>query len=848
MIEIYLDGARLEVPQDISIGLNMGIADYADPITASGAYTQTVEIPRTPHNDKIMHFAGEVGAQMFNHAEHTATILEDGCELVEGRAFLEGVSLTSYNMQVVGEEIGWVENIRDKELSEIEGESIGAYRPDDWGELVNIPPEGLPKLSFVLMQHGHWYQEADDKPMRRLWVTYNDLIPIVKLHTLLEHCFAGYKIVGNDRLLNDLHRTFATMAWKAYEKANALQEDMGFELSSKLLYANEDGELKATLTGGDKAVLSVFDTIEEDKNGVLATGSDDDGISIEFTPSREVIMALEMRTRYRTSTAFSTTTIIDNYGTWNDVAISDPSFADQLYAYGNDNPFVQFRVEDSIEWGEKTLLEAKDKIRDEAQGIESEDYYTQVANMPLCVVEIDNPELYESIGYVFLYQKVTTSGTLGGTTVHSTYRPTHIGIGQKQIVRANQSIGPNLPGNSRLIGMYIALRGKDGLIYVYNRPQPYYHNGYVYYGDAEAVGVKVYSLSDDQHLTFDVALKTPRRLYEPGRAYIVNRLLLGSSTYPDKEISVYGTADGSLKPSFEWGVPIGGSVKLSDVGGDILAEDMLRSIMQLYNLVIYTNPKTKEVHLYPFSDFWRNNIVDWSNRIDHDSDISISAMGDEIGKSITLRYADGNARIKYYDERHELPYFAYKKGLATKVATEEKEVQNTLFSPAYMVDVADEFGGGSGKIPAVAEKDKEGNVLDFNLADVPHTVLLISNEITPPALPLDTTVFGDIGGIMPPMTDIVPLDITLSFADRENTEGLHQHYDKQIALWDKAKRLTCHCRVEAWEIEALRHNADNINFRSLFKLNINGEDIYGRLESIEYEPTNTTNKCIFIIE
>ena len=106
MIEIYLDGVQLEVPQDISIGLNLGIADYADPITASGAYTQTVEIPRTPHNDIAFKFSGEVlSAEMFNHSEHTARIMEDGCELIGGKAYLEGVSQYSYNLQIVGEEI-----------------------------------------------------------------------------------------------------------------------------------------------------------------------------------------------------------------------------------------------------------------------------------------------------------------------------------------------------------------------------------------------------------------------------------------------------------------------------------------------------------------------------------------------------------------------------------------------------------------------------------------------------------------------------------------------------------------------------------------------------------------------
>ena len=181
MIEIFVDGIQLEVPQDISIGLNLGIADYTDPISASGAYTQTVEIPRTPHNDKAFKFAGEVlSADAYNHTEHTARVVEDGCELVSGRAFLEGATNTTYNIQIVGNEIAWVNAIREKKLSEIEGEAIGSYKPDDWGELT-VGGGGYPDLSFVLMQHGHWFQDGEDDHIARPWATYNHLIPIVTL-------------------------------------------------------------------------------------------------------------------------------------------------------------------------------------------------------------------------------------------------------------------------------------------------------------------------------------------------------------------------------------------------------------------------------------------------------------------------------------------------------------------------------------------------------------------------------------------------------------------------------------------------------------------------------------------
>ena len=854
MIEIYLDGVQLEVPQDISIGLNLGIADFADPITASGAYTQTVEIPRTPHNDKVFKFSGEVlSAEMFNHSEHTARIVEDGCELVEGRAFLEGVSQTSYNIQVVGEEIDWVENIRDKKLSDIEGKEIGRFKPDEWMELIGNSAEYYPGLSFVLMQHGHWYQDTDDEPIRRTWATYNDLIPIVKLYTLLEHLFASHTIVVGDSLRKALHQTYASMGWKANEDASILAEDMSFEITSKLLGANEDGELTATLTSGNKAVLPLFDTIEEDKNGVLKKqiSTDDPNGTILFFPKRECAMALEIKTRYQTSTAFSTTTYQDKDGGWDDVAMGNPSFADQLYTGATAAfPFVQFRVEDSLEWGARTLLADKNTDVKEINTWHGSSTFAEdlsPSKMPLLGIEIARPEEVASIGYLvdYVYTRLTGNEE---SVIHRFYRPTLIGASHFNVVRSNQSrYGEGIIADKHYeLNIYPAYRGTDGIVYSYFENSLSNQQNYIKKSD----NIKVYNLNTDNRLTFDVALKAPTRLYQAGQ-YPINRLYFGSSTYPDKEITVYGTEGGSLKPSFEWGVPIREGVKLSDVGGDALAEDMLRSIMQLYNLIIYTNPKTKQVHLYSFADFWNNNIVDWSDRIDLDSDISTSAMGDTIGKSVMLQYADSNPRIDYYNDRHSLPYFAYKKALSTKMIKEEKSVENTLFTPAYMVKVAEEFGSGSGKIPAVAKKGEEGNVLDFNIADIPHTLVIIpeGDEIAETAsLPLDTTVFGDVGGIQPPMTDAIPGVTTLSFADSNGIEGLHKHYDKQMALWEKAKRLTCYCRVEAWEIEALRHNSDNINFRSLFKLNINGEDIYGRLESIEYEPTNTTNKCVFIIE
>ncbi len=838
MIEIYLDGVQLEVPQDISIGLNLGIADYADPITASGAYTQTVEIPRTPHNDIAFKFSGEVlSAEMFNHSEHTARIMEDGCELIGGKAYLEGVSQYSYNLQIVGEEIEWVTKIRDKKLSDLEGDAIGSYQPDDWGELFDRDAVGLPKLSWVLLQHGCWFQEADDEKIRRSWVTYNDLVPIVKLHTLLEHIFSHYEIVASDSLRDLLHRTYTTTQWKENDKASVLAEDMDFEITSGLKNANSNGELSVVIDAGNsRPLMPLFDTIEEDGNEVL---TEDKGV-ILFTPVSDCTASFELKTKYQTTTTFQTDSYQDDDASWADVAFSNPFFADQLFAPNASDPFVQFDVKDSIEWRHRELLE-RGQIYKEIT-VDPDDSSAEVVaektspqNMCLMYVEVNRPDLIKSIGYSVTYENV--NATSGDGFRQNYYRPTRSNMSSQMIIIANQSHYTITKGGKQLsLSISVALRGKDGAMHYPLNGDPY--------------GVRVYTLSTDQRLTFDVALKMPPQTYNAGQNYPISQIGFGSSDYAEG-IAVYGTAEGSLKPDFGWGVPIRGSVKLSDIGGEATAEGILRSTMQLYNLLIYTNPKTKQVFLSSFADFWANDkVVDWRNRIDADSDIYLTYVGDTIGKSIALYYAEGSPRIDYYNERHDLPYFAFRSALPNKMTAEEKEVQNELFTPPFMVSIKDEFGGDrAGFIPAVAAKDKEGDVLEFNLAEVPHTLMLIdaSGNTAPSMPPLNTSIFGDVGGIQPSIVATLG-DNTLSFTDKDGAVGLHRYYDKQIALWEKGKRLTCYCRVEAWEVEALRFNSENINFRSLFHLNINGEDIYARLESIEYEPSNTTNKCTFIIE
>lgn len=845
MIEVYLDGALLEVPQDLSIGLSLGVADYNDPITASGAYTQTLQIPRTPHNDLAFNLVGEImSAEQYNNEEHSARVLQDGCELVGGKAYLESVSTSYYNIQIVGEEIGWVAKIREKRLSELEGEYIGDYMPTDWAEVDKEDAEQLPKLSWVLLEHGCWFQEADGEKIRRSWATYQDLIPIVKLQTLLEHIFSGYEIDESSNLRELLNRTYSTIKWAISEEATILEEDYNFELTSNMLNADSNGELKATIeNGSDVARLRVFDTIVESKSDEVGGYTDSEGVQVEFSPKETRTMSFELKTKYRTDVGFYVDeAYLDKSGETYDVAVGEEFFVDQLLD-DDDIPYLQLSYTDSEEWRNKELVE--DGITDykkmEVAITNQADFVSKVklGDFVTFYFEVDDPSKYNAVGCAcaFEWERVANSQDFWGVNV---FRPTMVGnITERFIAPSNQYSGEVVEKGIRYRAWYEpALRGNDGKWY-----SPYSRNYYMKRDD----GIRIYMLSSDNTLTFNVAMRTPAVRYEPKGAIEIGHINLACSRFGNQPINVYGSGGGSLKPVFDWLVPIRERVRLSDLGGDTTADSVLRSIMQLYNLRVVSNAKSKRVRISTEKEFFDSNIVDWTNRVDEDGDISIEYLGNTNGKEVILSYADGSARIDYYNERHKVPYFAYKKALPNKMSAEEKIVQNEIFTPPFLVKVEEAFGNGSGLIPAVASKDNEGDVLEFNLNDVPNTLVVIGTEESTPRLPLNASVFGDIGNICPPC-EATYRDYTLSFADKDEAVGLHQFYTKQIRLWERGKRMTCYCRVEPWEIEEMRYDGENINFRSLYHLTLKGEDIYARLESIEYEPGNTTNKCTFIIE
>ena len=874
MIEVYLDNEQLEVAEDVSIGLTVSVASIEDPISASAAYTQSIDVPRTTHNEVVFgHTEQILSPDIFNHAEHTAAVYEDGVELIKGKAYFEGATDTHYKLQIVGNEFDWLERIKDKKLNEIDSDYISQFR-----EYETMTEEQRKAVFFGLLEHGCWWQEIEDETVRREWATYADLVPFVGLTAILRSIFKGYTI-DTGSVTELLSRLYVTGQWKMPDNADVLEEDNEFEVSStgnNLIDVTINGVTETVVGtkittdnhGNEAAYCDVFDTVENDKNNrievtdksVTAGGESIQHHILAFAPSEDAITAYKMRIRYTTQYV-----VKDN---------KTRIFADTVHFGGM--PIAKVRFEDGVE----SIISNGTKGVNEAATF----FYNFTPAMPALpdiitplpesykkdfYLKVSEPQLYTEIVQILYYRAPY------GESVVERYETIADTVTYDNYFRAASRIGGVTEGGGYATSARIGLRTKygdvvvvDGYYSAYKVPQYsiVYNNNDQEYLFAETLKpcqnvnefryttVILYLFEGQVNtISFDLQLLTPSfavSTLEPA-SLAVGFTSSNATELGDTELLV-SVGESTLTPKFNGVLPFGYRVSLNDVGGDIQATEALKAIMHLFNLRIYANSDSQTVHILPYSEFYRSDVVDWSDRVDCDKGVEVTTVGDNIGSALKLLYQEGSAPVEYYNARHKAPYLSWATPLLNKLNNGEYELQNGVFVPPMKINATDIFPNSEwdGGLLNVVGSDAQDTLDNFS-NEIPRTLVQL---IAPTGDPSDYLQYVGSTGLLEqylqPVFVVTEREegTTISFADNGGAEGLHKYYDKQVDIWNYGKRITCYCRIEPQEIESLR-KADTsvVDFRSRFKLKIDGEDIYCRLESIEnYEPQNATHKCTFI--
>jgi hypothetical protein len=142
--ELYIDGQRLDLSEDIDIRLTYSITDIENPVERKGTVSRTIEVPGTTNNDFVF---GQI--YKFNQwvtgfdpsIRATAIVFQNGIDVFNGIAQLLAIKsdgqFKTYELGLYGENVNLFKQLGDSELtdldfSELNHEWDGANVVDAW--------------------------------------------------------------------------------------------------------------------------------------------------------------------------------------------------------------------------------------------------------------------------------------------------------------------------------------------------------------------------------------------------------------------------------------------------------------------------------------------------------------------------------------------------------------------------------------------------------------------------------------------------------------------------------------------------------------------------------------------
>jgi uncharacterized repeat protein (TIGR02543 family) len=210
-----------------------------------------------------------------------------------------------------------------------------------------------------------------------------------------------------------------------------------------------------------------------------------------------------------------------------------------------------------------------------------------------------------------------------------------------------------------------------------------------------------------------------------------------------------------------------------------------------------------------------NRITDWSNKIDYSKEIIIQELGNDTGISLKLAYAAGNEVVDKYSRKNKVEYGSYKVDLENKTINEGTELINNIFHANLLHENA---LPGYDLIQVAFDSEKTVDELEYNIDETICEIAEIAGT----------------GNKKYPLALFKNKNINLAFDDLlfndTAIKGLRENYEYNIAMYNYGRRITCYIYLTPKDIESVLFPNDSYrDFRGLFKLKINGEELFCRL-------------------
>lgn len=798
MIRIFIDNQELDTDQSLNVSITLGVGNVEDPGNSSMAFTKSLKIPMTPRNRQVMGFVEQLYSKTtFNNSKHPARIECDGFVVMSGVAQLKDVSQEGntgyYNVNFVGEEYKWVSEASNNHLCDLFPDL--SVDMGDYEGLADFLQTEVSTLLFAPADKGG-FNEADptgesEELTRRTSLVFYDFVPFFRLKDVLAEIMKGYTIRSS--LLNDSHFT-------------------NLFISGELLQQDTDG----------------FD----EEMGFMA-------------------------------------------GRAEEITLSNKDFPDD-YTYFN--PFVGVGSADFAKKTGKSFFSFVDTTSEE----DSEDLYN---NGGAFVSPEDSVSYFEakedcyvSLKYHIAYQTFVTFNPDAQDILSSLGYFDTVSIGDKAVrLDMNEEVDMEDKSQDMNPGYYYYLNIKDysgGLIY---RLKIWSDSTTPVYKEIPDSGKMIFSVGQPNSraaivklsaptipvtkfsytiieipltLTYNLDLTTdPVFLPKGGRLRINTPYFTASN--------IYGAF--VLPETYEFTLGAGCTVEAQFAqyptvnkvltAGDLLSHevtqmDLVKAVQQMFNLYFYTNNITKEIFIEPRSSFFKDNAVDWRDKLDYSQSVTVEELGQDKKKRINFGYADGDEYVEQYNKEYKADYAAYHVTLDNAYAEGEESMMNSIFTPSIIEQV--------NGIKMIKTSTEEGTFDDMEV-NIPSKIVEYQG---------DQSVSLNIGsnkystnpvrvGVLPLLAFVDPDNgVNLGFGDNR-IKGLHKHYDQNIASYNGGRRITAHMKLSPVDAEQIMcPNSMMRDLRALFKIKVNGEDVMCHLEKVsDYNPASgKPTKCMFIKE
>jgi hypothetical protein len=780
-MELFIDNIAVDTDSESELRLSLSQTVATDPRRGRAGYTRTMRLPATPANDAVFNYAAEIHSRDgFNAAAHTGRVEHEGCVLIEGPITLSRAERRPdggfYEVHIIGAAREWASH-------------ASMHSP------ATLPMDWTRRLSAQVIAES--WSEAS-APVR--------FLPVAR-QTLPRDYSSGSVIPASKVLSSDDYHPFLHAA----TLLRAIFADAGYSLESDFA----DGPLFSSLyISGNYPVRDVS-----------AAKSDMDFLARRFAPATA---AANSQGRVYADPYRVSCTVGNIVDTADPTQTSGGVSLDDVFTRGGcfqtDDDRVAFIPAGAVSAGFQFHLRYTTdyRVRDRASLAGFDTVYLGEQSARTFTLANPWPDRRGSLRPARSYSLAVFEHTPGRQ-----YRLRYL--------RAAAS-GESTIENSAILGARFstleiggALPVSDPVLYYRTSPsgswQPYGGDWALYDGFVEETG----------RLDVELTVRTAPEEITPGAPKFFDGIYFGGAD-PGMNLTL-GSATW-LRPVFYAQPAEGSAVTFADVcAHDFSRMDLIRAFGQMFNLAFHTDARSKVVRMEPADTFHSGSqIVDWTDRLDMSEPVAVEEPGGDLAREMVWCYRSGDGAVARFNRNNggQLGRWSARVGNA---AAEASVWENPVFTPSLCA--AGHYLGAPSALwvqAGGAEIDAPDRTGNLNFA--PKIVRYEGMKPLPPGerwgWPLAEESYPKLAFHAPES------GYTLCFEDRDGCAGLHTHWERDVRLWNRSRRITARVALTAADIESLSMTA-------LYRIALDGEECLCRLEEVcDYTPGIPSTKCILI--